>query len=282
MRTRPIVLSILLTVLLGSVVQAQTPDDHFSRTFPLQAGSTARVKNYKGLIRIEAADSNQATVDVKKIWDGRSDNLRDEWLKELQVTINAEPKRLEAIIEYPSHSCFFNCSDEWGGHVELVMRVPRNSNLDIDGYKPELAIDGIEGNIRVHSYKSPIKIRNTTGAIEVDTYKDTIVLEDVNLKGRLRIHDYKADTEVRARSLSDGADLESSRGSIRLHLPPDSHFNVDISGERRADIRSDFTAHVEAGGSRRITGEVNGGGPEVRIRTSRGSVALLKDGNSGL
>jgi len=270
--------------ILVAAAQAQnTPtEDHFQRSFSLQPGSTISVKNYKGLIRIEPTDSGQATVDVKKIFEGRDDHQRQAWMRDVQVTFNADSKRLDVRVEYPTHSCFWNCDDEWGGHVELVMQVPRQSNLDIDGYKPELKITGIKGDIRVHSYKSPIEIRDTTGAIDVDTYKDRVVLDNVSLRGRLHIHDYKAETEIRARELADGADIDTSRGAIRMQLPSDARFNVDISGDRHADIRSDFAAHMDAGYSRHITGEVNGGGPEVRIRTERGSVSLVKSSASSL
>jgi hypothetical protein len=272
------------SVVLAVAAQAQNSptDDHFQRSFKLQSGSLVTIKNYKGLIKIDAADSDEASVDVKKVWEGRNDSQRDEWLRGVQVNFSNDSKRLDVRVEYPNHSCFWNCSDEWGGHVELVLRVPRQSNLDIDGYKPELKIAGTKGDIRVHSYKSSIEIRDTTGAIDVDTYKDRIVLENVALRGRLHIHDYKAETEIRASELADGADLDTSRGAIRLQVPADSKFNVNISGDRRADIHSDFATHVDAGYSRHMTGAVNGGGPEVRIRTERGSVALLKAGENSM
>lgn len=284
---KPILRNALLLIgaaALAAACRAQNSptEDHFQRSFTLQPGSTVSVKNYKGIIRVEAADTNEASVDVKKVWEGRDDKLRDQWLRELQVNFNNDPKRLDVRVEYPSHTCFWNCSDEWGGHVELVLHVPRQSNLDIDGYKPELKIVGTKGDIRVHSYKSSIEIRDTTGAIDVDTYKDRIVLENVALRGRLHIHDYKADTEIRASELAEGADLDTSKGTIRLQVPADSKFNVDISGDRHADIRTDFATHVDAGYSRHLTGAVNGGGPEVRIRTEKGSVALLKAGESSM
>lgn len=279
-----ILLAAVALLALVSLAQAQNSptEDHFQRSFNLEPGSRVQVKNYKGLIRIEAADSNQATVDVKKVWEGRNDDRRNEWLSQVQVTFNNDPKHLDVKVEYPNHSCFWNCMDDWGGHVELVLKVPRQSNLDIDGYKPELQITGTKGDIRIHSYKSRIQIRDTTGAIDVDTYKDRIVLENVALRGRLHIHDYKADTEIRARELAEGADIDTSRGAIRMQVPADAHFNMDISGDRRADIRSDFATHMDAGYSRHITGSVNGGGPEVHIRTGRGSVALLKGSGDGV
>jgi hypothetical protein len=281
---RRVFIAFVAALIASSLAQAQSnpTEDHFQRSFTLQPGSLVSVKNYKGLIQIEAADTNEATVDVKKVWEGHNDAQRDEWLRQVQVSFSNDSNRLDVRVEYPNHSCFWNCMDEWGGHVELVLRVPRQSNLDIDGYKPELKITGIKGDIRVHSYKSPIEIRDTVGAIDVDTYKDRVLLENVALRGRLHIHDYKAETEIRARELADGADLDTSRGIIRLQVPADAKFNVDISGDRRADIRTDFATHVDAGYSRHLTGTVNGGGPEVRIRTERGSVALLKAGDSSM
>lgn len=280
-RVALIAFSVLIALSFAQAQDSPT-DEHFQRSFALQPGGLVSVKNYKGLIKIEAADTSNASVDVKKVWEGHTDSRRDEWLRDVKVNFSNDAKRLEVRVEYPNHSCFWNCMDDWGGHVELVLRVPRQSNLDIDGYKPELKITGTKGDIRVHSYKSSIEIRDTTGAIDVDTYKDRIVLENVALRGRLHIHDYKAETEIRARELADGADIDSSRGAIRLQLPADSKFNVDISGDRRADIRSDFATHLDAGYSRHITGSVNGGGPEVRIRTGRGSIALLKAGENSM
>lgn len=287
-KSRILLMAIAVSTLV-SFTQAQSSptEDRFQRSFTLQPGSTVSVKNYKGIIRIEAADTNEASVDVKKVWEGRNDSHRDEWLRDVKVSFSNEPKRLDVRVEYPNYShrftfgCFTDC-DEWGGHVELVLRVPRQSNLDIDGYKPELKIVGTKGDIRVHSYKSSIEIRDTTGAIDIDTYKDRIVLDNVALRGRLHIHDYKAETEVRASELAEGADLDTSKGTIRLQVPADSKFNVDISGDRHSEIRSDFATHLDAGYSRHLTGAVNGGGPEVRIRTEKGSVALLKTGESSM
>lgn len=280
-RRTPLLASIALLAALCAQAQNNPTEDHLQRTFSLQPGSNINIKNYKGLIRIEAADSGQATLDVKKVWEGHGDKQRDEWLRELQVNINNDDKHLDVKVEYPNHSCMWDC-DEWGGHVELVLRVPREVNVDVDGYKPDLEITGIKGNIRVRSYKSPMKITNTSGAIDIDTYKDRVLLEDVSLRGLLRVHSYKAETEIRSRELADGADLEASRGEIRLYVPADTRMNLDITGDRRSDIHTDFPISMGAGYSRRISGAVNGGGPEVRIRGGRGSVAVLKNNQNGL
>src|SRR5207253_5960639 len=53
----------------------------------------------------------------------------------------------------------WNCTFCWQGHdytaaVELVIHVPRQTNIKLESYKPEIKIAGIQGDIRVKSYKS--------------------------------------------------------------------------------------------------------------------------------
>src|SRR5207253_4114727 len=102
----------------------------------------------------------------------------------------------------------WNCTFCWQGHdytaaVELVIHVPRQINVKLESYKPDIKIAGIQGDIRVKSYKSPIELDSTTGAVRIDTYKDSVKLRNVNLRGPLEIKSYKADAEIDARSLAD-------------------------------------------------------------------------------
>ena len=271
---------------LGAKAQtAQGPgtagtEDHFQRAFPLAQGGTISVKNYKGLIAVEGTNQQQVTVDVAKVYDGDS-KYRDEWLRGTQVNFSSSSDRVDVRVEYPQHMCMFNCDENWGGQVRLTIRAPRRVNLDIDGYKPETKVSAIDGDIRIRSYKSAIDIRDTAGAIDIETYKDRIALDNVSLRGRLRVHDFKAETSINARELAQGADLETSKGDITVALPSNVAVNLDVSGGRRADIRSDFPVTSEAGyDNRHIKGAINGGGPELRIRTEKGSVSLRKGGGS--
>jgi hypothetical protein len=264
----------------AQTAQASATEDHFQRSFALAPGGTLAIKNYKGLIAIEGSSQQQVTVDVAKVYDGDS-KYREEWLRGTEVNFSSAGNRLDIRVEYPQHICMFNCDENWGGQVRLTIHAPRRVNVDLDGYKPETKISAIDGDIRIHSYKSRIDIRDTAGAIDIDTYKDRITLDNVKLSGPLRVHDYKAETSINASEMAQGADLETSKGDIRVALPADIRANVDVSGGRRADIRSDFPLTSETGyDNRHIKGAINGGGPELRIRTEKGSVSLRKGGGS--
>jgi DUF4097 and DUF4098 domain-containing protein YvlB len=159
----------------------------------------------------------------------------------------------------------------------LEIRVPRQINVQLESYKHDIKVAGIQGDIRVKSYKSPIEIADTTGAVRVDTYKETVKLRNVNLRGPLEIKSYKADAEIDARSLGDTVTLENTKGNILLRVPANAGLNVGFEGGRHSVFHSDFAMDSQAGGyDRNVRGTVNQGGTRVRLRTEKGSVSLEK------
>ena len=251
--------------------------ERFQKTFNIANGGTLEVDNYKGVIHITGADTNQVSVDVTKRFEG-NDADRKWWMENVQVNFRNESNRVAVEVKYPQWNCTF-C---WQGHdytaaVELEIRVPRQTSVKLESYKPDIKIAGIQGDIRVKSYKSPIDIDSTTGAVRVDTYKDSVKLRNVNLRGPLEIKSYKADAEIDVRSLGDTVTLENSKGSIVLRVPAKAGLNVDFEGGRRSSFRSDFPMTSQTGSfNTSFRGTVNQGGTHVRLRTEKGSVSLEK------
>jgi hypothetical protein len=175
-----------------------------------------------------------------------------------------------------------NCFFCWGEHVytsevELEIQVPRQINVDLKGYKPEIRISSVEGDIRIKSYKAPVTIDSTSGAIRIETYKDTLRLKNVAVHGGLDVHSFKADTEVDAKSLEGTSTVESEKGTIVLRLPSNVGLNVDYSGGRHSSFHSDFPLAAQAGRwGGDVRGTINQGGPLLRLRTTKGSIALEK------
>ena len=251
--------------------------ERFQKTFSMASGGTLDVDNYKGTIHVTGADTNQVTVDVTKRFDG-NDADRKWWMENVQVNFHNDSNRVAVEVKYPQWNCTF-C---WQGHdytaaVELEIHVPRQTNVKLESYKPDIKIAGIQGDVRVKSYKSSIELDSTTGAVRIDTYKDTVKLRNVNVRGPLEIKSYKADAEIDARTLGDSVTLENSKGSIVLRVPANAGLDVDFEGSRRSSFRSDFAMASQTGSfNSSFRGKVNQGGTRVRLRTEKGSVSLEK------
>jgi hypothetical protein len=197
----------------------------------------------------------------------------------VKVNFSNDPSHVRVKVEYPTDNCTF-CFQfhDYTAEVELEIRIPRQMNVMLDGYKPDIKVSGVQGDIAIKSYKAPMLIEGTTGAIRIDTYKDTIKLQDVKIHGSLAIKSYKADAEVSARDLGQSADLENEKGSITLRVPGNAGLDVDYSGGRRSSFHSDFNLAMTTGSSSEVHATINGGGTRLRLRTVRGTVSLEKIG----
>jgi hypothetical protein len=228
---------------------------------------------------VSGTDGNQVVVDVYKRFDGNSSD-RKWWMDNVEVNFHNDSGKVEVAVKYPNQICLFCWNDrDYTASVELDVRVPRQTSVRVESYKPDIRIVGIQGDIRINSYKSPIVIEGTTGAVRIDTYKETIRLSNVTLRGALDVKSYKADADISARSLGDSLNVETEKGSITLRLPRNAGFDVDFSGGRRSSFQSDFPLGTQASNrwDRDVRGTVNQGGAHLRLRTERGSVSLQKD-----
>jgi hypothetical protein len=256
-------------------------EEKFQRTFPLSPGGTLAVDNYKGTIHINGSDTNQVVVNVVKRFDG-SDSDRKWWMENTKVTFSNSSGRVEIKVSYPNQgwSCWLCGLDHenYTGQVELEIQTPRQTNLEVESYKPDIRVSKLNGDIRIKSYKSPMMIESTTGSIRIDTYKDSIRLKNVSVRGALEVKSYKADAEIDAASLGERTNLESSKGTIVLRVPEHTGLTVDFQGGRRSSFRTDFALTAEAGSryEHDVRGTVNQGGATVRLRTEKGSVELRK------
>jgi Putative adhesin len=268
--------SIALTVL----AQAQQPEEKFQRTFTVNAGGALRVDNYKGTVHVTGASTNQVVVNVLKRFEGGGEADRKWWMENTKINFRNDGGRVAVTVEYPSQtfSCWFCWQEHYVAQVELEIQVPSRTNLDLNGYKPDIRVSSLQGDIRIKSYKAPMTLESTSGSIHIDTYKDEIRLKNVAVRGSIDIKSYKADTEIDAKSLEGTANLETSRGSIVLRVPRDIGLNVDFAGGRRSGFHTDFALATQAGGSlgRDVRGTINGGGAHLVLRTERGSVSIEK------
>ena len=283
-RLHPVVVPVIIIALVSGlgILFAQTStsgpqQESFQRTFALNNGGALVIDNYKGTIHVTGSDGNQVVVDVRKKFDG-SDSDRKWWMENTTVDFHNDSGRVEVKVKYPHQNCNFCWNDhsDYTAWVELEIRTPRQTNIDLNGYKPEIRLSSLQGDIRIKSYKSPMNIESTTGSIKIDTYKDSIRLRNVNVRGPLEVKSYKADAEIDARSLGDTARVENYRGSTVLRVPENTGLNVEFSGGRRASFHSDFPVNTSTrvGYGDSFSGTVNSGGTRLHLRTERGSVTL--------
>jgi hypothetical protein len=260
------------------------PEERFERSFSVEQGSTLVVNNRKGTVHIKGSDSDQIVVNVYKRFSGPGE-AKTAWLKETEVNFTADAKHPKIEVVYPDPACQDDACDDGRdlSDVELTIQVPRQINLELTGRKPDMFISSIEGNIRIESRKSPILIESTTGAVYIVTHKNDVRLKDVTIQSKLDLITEKGTAEIEARSLGEETNLETTKGSIVLHLPSNSGAVVDFTGGSRSVLSSDFPLGQEqtvGRAVREIHATINQGGTRMRLRTDKGSFILRKASSS--
>ncbi|HVH86374.1 MAG TPA: DUF4097 family beta strand repeat-containing protein [Terriglobales bacterium] len=270
--------SVVLALAISALAQSSDSqqEEHFVRNFAVNSGSTLAVENYKGTIHVSGGEGNQIVVTVDKKFEG-TDSDRKWWMVNTRVSFENNPTRVRVGVQYPNVNCAWMCDDHsnYTGVVELTIQVPRHTNLDIKGYKPDMRLSAIDGDIRISSYKSPVDIESTTGAIKIDTYKETVRLHGVSIRGSLHLEMEKGEALIEAKNLGDEVSIETEKGSVELRVPRNAGLTVDFSGSRRSEFRSDLPISSEAGfHSSEVRGTINGGGTRLHLRTGRGSFSI--------
>jgi DUF4097 and DUF4098 domain-containing protein YvlB len=137
--------------------------------------------------------------------------------------------------------------------------------IDIDGMSGvRLQAETSGGSIRLKGISVPVMARTAGGGIDVATQATPV--EASTAGGSIQV-----DLEVPPK---EGLRLKTSAGSITLRVPKESAFNLDAVTSA-GGVRSDLPVSVrQAEGRSSLKGPVNGGGPEVHLRTSGGSIQI--------
>ena len=99
---------------------------------------------------------------------------------------------------------------------------------------------------------------------------------DVETSGTNEVSAKTVNGTVRAQFLNSfqGASLKTVNGAVRAVLPVNASFTCDLS-QVNGDFEASFPVSIHSNpGSRRVSGEVNGGRYELRIVTVNGDIEL--------
>ena len=141
--------------------------------------------------------------------------------------------------------------------IDYVLRVPATVSLAVTTVNGKIATKGIDGDMKAATVNGPIDIE-TAGTSE---------LQATTVNGR-----------VRAKFTRDfqGARFKTVNGGVTATLPTNASFAVNLS-QVNGDFEASFPLSIHSNpGSRRVSGDVNGGAHELKIVTVNGDVELAR------
>jgi hypothetical protein len=249
--------------LLTAATAAEAADaKEVHRTLSLDRDGRVSVNTYKGTITVATWDRPEVRVDatIEPDGDDRESREKVQWT---EVRISGGGSSVEITSDYDEvkHHArgFLGLFEIETGSLPFVrytIQIPATARLEIEDYKSGINVSDLKSDLKLHTYKGTVKVANLDGAARVDTYK--------------------GDVHVEFARFSRASRFDTHKGEIDVRLPRDSRFELDADTGRRGNIESDFamTTHAGRSSAARASGAVNGGGPELRLTTYKGTLRV--------
>jgi hypothetical protein len=241
--------SLLLVAGCGAVMERRTA--HINRRWPAGAIRRIEVREIDGAINIEAGTANEIAMDATVLT-----RVAPKQNAENQGYFTTEVNGDTLIIGRENqhrHFRFFGYGNET--RVDYELRVPASVALDLHTVNGRIATHGVDGEMRAVTVNGRVNI-DTPGSSEV---------EAKTVNGRI---------EARFGKTFQGATLKTVNGGVTAALPLSASFTGDFS-QVNGDIEAAFPLNIHSHpGSRRVSGEVNGGRYELRITTVNGDIKI--------
>lgn len=151
-----------------------------------------------------------------------------------------------------------------GGEVEATTS---GGNVGLAAGQGRVKLSTSGGTITAGRLVGPAELRTSGGDIKVDAVEDTV-----------NAHTSGGDVRVMFEGrLKGDSSLTTSGGDVRATVGPEAGFHLAASTSG-GDVRADgLTITIEHGGVGKssLSGDVNGGGPRLELRTSGGDVNVV-------
>jgi len=274
---------------------------YLTKNFNLSSGELF-VSTSGGSVRVEGGKGNSVKVEMYVKSNKHSDSKLREILEEdYEIRIEKSGSRVEAVAKRVSKNWSWN-----GVSISFVVYTPQKFACDLNTSGGSLKISGVgannhelktsggsitaedmSGNLTARTSGGSITVNDFVGELDARTSGGSIKISDVKgdidvstSGGGIRINDAQGAVHATTSGGSINADisrlndqlvLKTSGGSVNATIPSGLGLDLDLRGNRVNTSLNNFSGESK---SDRVKGTVNGGGIEVQLTTSGGSVNL--------
>ena len=249
-------------VLLSAAAAQAAETKEVHRTLALDRDGRLSIDTFKGTVTVTTWDRPEVRLDalIEPDGDDRESHEKVQWT-EVRISGGGASVDIKSDYEEVRHHehGFLGLFDNEGGSLPFVrytIQMPATARLDIKDHKSGINVSNLKADLRLDTYKGTARVTGLDGAARVETYK--------------------GDMRVEFARFSHASRFDTHKGEIEVRLPRDSRFELDADTGRHGDIESDFAMMTHASHSRgaRAQGAVNGGGPDLRLTTYKGTLRI--------
>ena len=275
----------------GAATTARAGD--FRQTIPVEPGGRFEIRLDAGSVEIEVGDDDEIEVDAHggNGWRGgsmhfelRSDGRDATLLGKRRGWLGFGGFNVRVKVKIPED--FSLDVRTGGGAIEIqdvggdVQARTSGGRIEVDGSDGDVDVETSGGRIQVEEVRGNVRARTSGGPIDIADVRGSV--EARTSGGRIQAHDVGSPVLARTSGGSISVrfvgeaegDLQTSGGSIEAELPEGAGVDLDAStsgGRVRIEEEMSLVGRIDHNS---IKGQLNGGGPRLRLRTSGGNVRL--------
>jgi len=245
----------------GALVALTAADDDFERTFDVQIEERAGV----------------ASVRVKRRLSWTSELFGGGWFRGRDVRLTIRVPRSTTVSMRTSGGALH--VERLDGPVNLKTS---GGSIDVRGIRGNVDADTSGGGITVADVRGAVRADTSGGPIEIDAVTGAIDARTSGGGVRIRGAGGRVDARTSGGGVtvgfapgnSQGGNLSSSGGAVRAEIDPAVSLSVEASSSG-GGVQSDVPVTVRGRISRNsLSGDLNGGGSLLRLRSSGGGVRV--------
>jgi hypothetical protein len=225
--------------------------DEWTHTYPLTAGGEIRIVNTNGRIEVEGVDGATVEVRAERIARGATDSAARELLPRIVIKEDVKPDRITLETERMSGIMIGA-----GFEVRYHVRAPKSALINVTNTNGQVALNALTGKVIAHTTNGAVKGTNLAGGVDGQSTNGSVSIDMASVG-------------------SERISLETTNGSVTLMLPEKAKATVSATVTNGGiNVGSLDNFEVTEKARRRLEGKMNGGGTEVELHTTNGSIRL--------
>jgi hypothetical protein len=244
---------LIASLLLASCMGGKRTEETITRQWPAAGINRIEVREVDGNLSVEAGAPGEISLIANVQARGFERKRNAENHGYFQTVISGDTLRIgreheHVIVRIP----LFGRNDVT---VNYALRVPPTVALDLQTVNGRIATRGVNAATDATTVNGPIDLETSgTGVVSARTVNGRVVAKFLRT--------------------FQGAKLKTVNGSVEALLPSTASFVCDLS-QVNGDFEASFPVSIHSHpGSRRVSGEVNGGQYSLKIVTVNGDIQL--------
>ncbi|MCJ8294207.1 MAG: DUF4097 domain-containing protein [Colwellia sp.] len=241
--------------LMAGGLQAKTYNEELN----VAAGGLLKLETDVGAIDIDTHAKDTVLIEV---------NISGKDEDKMQVNINKSGDNVSIHGELNRSGFGFGSTSI---RVTYKITLPENYNIDVNTSGGSIEIENLTGKVEAYTSGGSISVEEIVGDVNIKTSGGSLDLD--NIIGKINAKTSGGSIKLKLpKNPTEDSKLKTSGGSITAYLAKDVAVNLTAktSGGR---VSSEFAVNGSIS-KRKIEGTINGGGPELVLKTSGGSVRI--------